>query len=439
VTGEERPLPIDIVGFLGSECFGAGARDALHAADVVMGIPRLLDTLPDDIAGKRIELSGPLAETLELAAERRALGERVCLLASGDPGFFGIVRVAAARFGVEALVIHPAPSSAAVAFGRAGLHWDDAVVVSAHGRPLAAAVEAVLPVPKAAVLTAPDQPPEALGRALLDAGCGPRRVTVCARLGHDDEAVTRTDLHGLAGGSFPHLAVVILEAPTAFDGPDGGPTLAWGRPDDRYAHRAGMITKAEVRAVALGKLALPAAGVLWDVGAGSGSVAVECSRLAPGLRVFAVERRPDDVERLRRNAAGTGVVVVDGVAPGALAGLPDPDRVFVGGGGLDVLESVMDRLRPGGLVVATYAALDRAAAAANRLGHVVQVAVSRGVHLGGSGTLRLAAENPVFVCWGPGGDDGIEGSGMTGGDRPGGDDGRGGDGPGSAPGSKAPA
>ena len=306
----------------------------------------------------------------------------------------------------------------AVAFARAGVHWDDAAVVSAHGRPLAAAVEAVLARPKAAVLTAPDQPPEALGQALLEAGCGPRRVTVCADLGHADEAVTRTDLAGLAAGSYPAAGgggpggAGSLDAPGtgaggAGRGPVGGPpaaagpTLAWGLPDDRYAHRAGMITKAEVRAVALGKLALPGAGVLWDVGAGSGSVALECARLAPGLRVFAVERRPDDAVRLRENARGTAVVVVEGEAPGALADLPDPDRVFLGGGGLDVLESVMGRLRSGGLVVATYAALDRAAAAADRLGHVVQVAVSRGVPLGGSGALRLAAENPVFVCWGP--------------------------------------
>jgi precorrin-6Y C5,15-methyltransferase (decarboxylating) len=274
-------------------------------------------------------------------------------------------------------------------------------VVSAHGRPLAAAVEAVLPHPKAAVLTAPAQPPEAIGRALLDAGCGPRRVTVCAHLGHEDEAVTRTDLAGLAAGSFPPLAVVVLEAPGALDAGERAATLAWGLPDAGFAHRAGMITKAEVRAVALGKLALPGTGVLWDVGAGSGSVAVECARLAPGLRVFAVERRPDDAERLRANARGTGVVVVEGEAPAVLDGLPDPDRVFLGGGGLDVLEYVVDRLRSGGIVVATYAALDRAAAAAARLGQVVQVAVSRGVPLGGSGALRLAAENPVFVCWGP--------------------------------------
>jgi len=399
VTASAGP-PIAIVGLLGSECFGRAAERALRAADVVLGTPRLLDALPAGVSGKRIELVGALGETLGLVAERREGGERVCVLASGDPGFFGIVRVASARFGREALEIHPAPSSVALAFARAGVHWDDAVVVSAHGRPLAAAVEVALAQPKVAVLTAPDQPPEALGRALRDVGCGPRRVTVCARLGHDDEAVVRTDLDGLAAGSFPPLSVVILEAPGTLD--VGQPTVAWGRPDDRYLHRAGMITKAEVRAVALGKLALPATGVLWDVGAGSGSVAVECARLAPGLRVFAIERRPDDLERLRLNASGTGVVVVEGEAPAVLAEIPDPDRVFVGGGGLNVLEFVMGRLRPGGIVVATYAALDRAAAAASRLGHVVQVAVSRGVPLGGSGALRLAAENPVFVCWGPG-------------------------------------
>jgi precorrin-6B C5,15-methyltransferase / cobalt-precorrin-6B C5,C15-methyltransferase len=398
--------PIAVVGFLGDECFGRAAQAALRGADVVVGSGRLLDVLPADVGSKRIELAEPLADTLELAAERRAQGERVCLLASGDPGFFGIVRMVSARFGPEALEIHPAPSSVAVAFARAGVHWDDAAVVSAHGRPLEAAVERVLPEPKVAVLTAPDQPPEALGRALLAAGCGARRVTVCARLGHADEAITHTDLAGLAGGSFPPLAVVILQAPGAFEAgavstAAAQPTLAWGRPDDLYEHRAGMITKAEVRAVALGKLALPATGVLWDVGAGSGSVAVECARLAPGLRVFAIERRPDDAARLRKNAIDTGVVIVDGEAPAALADLPDPDRVFVGGGGLNVLESVMDRLRPAGVVVATYAALDRAAAAAARLGHMVQVAVSRGVPLGGSGALRLAAENPVFVCWGP--------------------------------------
>jgi precorrin-6Y C5,15-methyltransferase (decarboxylating) len=323
----------------------------------------------------------------------------VALLVSGDPGFFGLLRLARGRFGPAGLAVHPVPSAVALAFARVALPWDDAVVVSAHGRPLQPAVEAVLRHPKVAVLTSPEHPPEALGQGLMSAGSGAREVVVAARLGEPGESLWSGDLNGLAAGRFDALAVVICLAP----GPrsDGGPEWAWGRPDGSYQHRAGLITKAEVRAVALGKLRLPSAGVVWDVGAGSGSVAAECARLAPGLRVFAVERRADDASRLRANLYGTAAVVVPGEAPHALAGLPDPDRAFVGGGGLAVLDAVLARLRPGGTVVATFAALDRAAAAAVRLGHVVQISVSRGVSIGPDGAVRLAAENPVFVCWGP--------------------------------------
>jgi precorrin-6Y C5,15-methyltransferase (decarboxylating) len=163
-----------------------------------------------------------------------------------------------------------------------------------------------------------------------------------------------------------------------------------------------MITKAEVRAVALGKLGLPPTGVLWDIGAGSASVAVEAAGLAPGLAVFAVERDATEAARARANAAahGAAVEVVTGEAPAALAALPDPDRAFVGGGGLEVLAGVLDRLAPGGRVVATYTAMDRAAAGAARLGNLVQVSVARGERLADGG-LHLAAQHPVFVVWGP--------------------------------------
>jgi precorrin-6Y C5,15-methyltransferase (decarboxylating) len=384
---------VTLVGLHGGAWFGDAAGAALRAADVLIGAVRHLHALPAGVPGERVPLTAPVDAVLELAAERRDAGQSVCVLASGDPGFFGLARLAAARFPV---VVHPAPSSVSLAFARAGTNWDDAAVVSAHGRPLSHAVGTVLRHPKAAVLTAPDQPPEAIGRQLLEEGCGPRQVTVCSDLCEPGEAVERGGVAWLAGGAFPARSVVVFLAPAPAADEMG---LAWGLPDDRYAHRDGMVTKAEVRAVALGKLALPQAGVLWDVGAGSGSVAVECARLAPALRVFAVERRPEDAARLRTNTAGTGVTVVEGEAPGALRELPDPDRAFVGGGGLDVLDAVLARLRPGGVAVATYAALDRAAAAARRLGNVVQVAVSRGVPVGAGGALRLAAENPVFVCW----------------------------------------
>jgi precorrin-6Y C5,15-methyltransferase (decarboxylating) len=393
--------PVSLVGLIGGECFGAAARLALSEATVLVGAARHLAALPSGLPGRRVELRGALGAVLDRVAGERDCGEMVCVVVSGDPGFFGLARLARAKFGAAGVAVHPAPSSVALACARAGLAWDDAVVVSAHGRPLGAAVDVIEAHEKVAVLTSPDQPPESVGRALLARNGPDRRVTVVSRLGEPEEQVWNGDTTGLAAGKFDPLSVVVCTAPEARSQAGSGPAWAWGLPESAYRHRNGMITKAEVRAVALGKLRLPAAGVLWDVGAGSGSVAAECARLAPGLRVFAVERQADAVSDLRRNLAATAATVVPGSAPECLTGLPDPDRVFVGGGGLGVLEAVLGRLRPAGTVVATYTAVDRAAAAAARLGQVVQVAVSRGVPVGATRSVRLRAENPVFVCWGP--------------------------------------
>ena len=379
------PERIAVVGV--AEPLGKDAQRAVEQADLVVGAARHLAA----VGRAGFTLTGDIDAALDAIAARPG---RVCVLASGDPGFFGIVRPLAERFGRHRLDVHPAPSSVALAFARLGLPWDDAVVVSAHGRPLDKAAGVAARAPKAAVLVSPDSPPQALGKALLACHAPHDTVAVCSQLGTDDEHVATTDLVGLAGGEWDPLSVVVL---LAGDAVAPTKTLAFGRPEDNYVHRAGMITKAEVRAIVLAKLALPSSGVLWDVGAGSGSVAVECAALAPGLDVYAVERAPQELEA---NAEGTGVRVVRGDAPTALAALPDPDRVFVGGGGPDVLEATLARLRADGRVVATYAALDRAAAAAGRLGHLVQVAVSRGSRLPG-GSFRLAAENPVFVAWGP--------------------------------------
>jgi precorrin-6Y C5,15-methyltransferase (decarboxylating) len=252
------------------------------------------------------------------------------------------------------------------------------------------------------VLTSPENPPQAVAAALLAAGApvGPEgSAVVASRLAEQDEALTFTDLAKIAEGAFDPMSVLVL---TGRSTQGAARSLAWGLPEADFDHASGMITKAEVRAVALGKLDLPAHGVLWDVGAGSGSVGIECARLRPGLEVFAVERDPVQAERIRVNAARHGVrfPVIEGVAPDALTGLPDPDRVFVGGGGIAVLDAALGRLRPTGVVVATYAAMDRAATAASRLGNLVELVISRGVVAGGAG-VRLRAENPVFVCWGP--------------------------------------
>ncbi|HEY1635896.1 MAG TPA: precorrin-6y C5,15-methyltransferase (decarboxylating) subunit CbiE [Acidimicrobiales bacterium] len=375
---------------------GSEARCAIERATLVVGGRRHLAAFAPPSGTRTAPLTADVGAALD---EIEAEAGPVCVLASGDPGFFGIVRPLAERFGAEGLEVHPAPSFVALAFARLGMAWDDAAVVSAHGRPLTAAARAASSHAKVAVLVSPDSPPEALGRALLELGVTDRRAAVCARLGAPDERVDLVDLHALAAGTWDPISVVILLAE-----PDrqSAPVLAWGLPDGSFDHRDGMITHAEVRAVALGKLSLPSRGVVWDVGAGSGSVAIECARSVPAARVLAVEENIADAERISHNADRHGVTVevVTGRAPAAFEGLPDPDRVFVGGGGHAVLSAVLERLRPGGRVVATYAAVDRAVAAADRLGAVVQVAVSRGRRLPDGG-LRLAAENPVFVAWGP--------------------------------------
>lgn len=388
--------PVDLVGMHGGECYGRQAALAVARATVLVGAPRHLEAVAGPAGAERIAVEGDLAATLDVVEDRHRRGERVCVLVSGDPGFFGLGRLARARLAGADVRVHPAPTAASLAWARAGQHWDDALVVSAHGRPGADAVEQVLHHPKVAVLCSPATPPEGLGRALLAAGCGRRDVTVAARLGEAGEEVWRGDVGGLAARAFDPLAVAMFVAPDTRS--DKG--LGWGRSETLYAHRAGMITKSEVRAVALGKLSLPRAGVMWDVGAGSGSVSAECAALAPGLRVFAVEREPGP--GLYANVGEAAVTVVAGAAPGALGSLPDPDRVFVGGGGLPVLDAALARLRPGGVLVATFASMHRACAAADRLGAMVQINVSRSVPVGpGGATSRLAAENPVFVCWGP--------------------------------------
>jgi precorrin-6Y C5,15-methyltransferase (decarboxylating) len=197
---------------------------------------------------------------------------------------------------------------------------------------------------------------------------------------------------------------VAVPARNWFGGGEPTPTACgWALPDDAFAHRAGMVTKAEVRAVALARLAPRPGALVWDVGAGSGSVAVESARL--GAAALAVERRPDDVARISENAAAHGVEVrvVAGAAPEALVGLPRPDAVFVGGGGADVVAGCAgvgaER------VVVALAALDRVGptrAALADAGYAVdgvQLAASRLAPLP-DGAVRLAALNPVVLVWG---------------------------------------
>ncbi|WP_067278211.1 bifunctional cobalt-precorrin-7 (C(5))-methyltransferase/cobalt-precorrin-6B (C(15))-methyltransferase [Streptomyces jeddahensis] len=407
-TGTGAPLPPDAGAALADAGLVAGARRHLDAA---------ADSLPDQ--AQRIVL-GPLAPALEAIEQyvkefHDAPGAtgRVVVLASGDPGFFGIVRALAERFGPAALDVRPGVSSVAAAFARYGLPWDDAVVVSAHGRDLRTAVNVCRAHPKVAVLTGPGAGPAELGGALARCSRG-RTLVVASALGDPaHERIERVRPAEAAARDWgPAVNVVLcldesraLAPMRSVAGPWPGPAR-WALDETEFEHRDSMISKFEVRALALARLGPRVGDLVWDVGAGSGSVAVECARF--GAAVIAVEKTADGIARIEANAAAHGVDVqaVHGAAPTVLSDLPDPDTVFVGGGGRElpaIVTACARRARRA--VVVAMAALDRVPAARAALagaGFVcdgVLLSSSRLVPLPGDVT-RLAATNPVFLLWG---------------------------------------
>jgi precorrin-6Y C5,15-methyltransferase (decarboxylating) len=405
----------------GQAQFGAGVADESSAliadAVLVIGARRHLDAAR--VPADRALALGPLVPALDAVALLREKDPDapVVVLASGDPGFFGIVRVLAKRFGADALDVRPGISSIAHAFARLGVPWDDAVAVSAHGRDPRRAFNICRSQPKVAVLTAPGAGPAEIGAALAAMPGLHRRLIVAADLGGPAESLVELTPAETAARDWPAVNVVlsladaappIAEVMRGVAGYEGAPEGGWALPEEAFAHRDAMLTKAEVRAFTLARLGPRLGELVWDVGAGSGSVAVECARL--GAAAVAIERDADGVERIRANAGAHGVAhavaVVHGRAPEALTELPDPDAVFVGGGGADLAEVVaLAASRARRTVVVTLATLDRVPEARRALLDAglsvegVQLQANRLAPLPGEVT-RLAATNPVFVLWG---------------------------------------
>lgn len=383
-------MTVTVVGLDGA-ALPPGAAQALAGAQVVVGAPYQLANVPVPAS----------ARVLELAELDGLQDTPTVVLASGDPGFFGIVRSLRKR-GLRPVVL-PARSSVARAFALLGRSWDDVAVVSAHGdRPLRRVVNVCRAHPAVAVLTGPGA-----GAAEIVAGLGGwrRSVLVAEDLGGPDERVRRFD-----GGPVrdPHIVLCLADedaVPTRgwiAGGEPVPPAAGWALDEAEFSHRDGMITKSEVRALALARLAPGPGRLVWDLGAGSGSVGVECARL--GAAVIAVERDPAQCARLVANASAhqVDVRVIEGEALAVLGGLPEPDAVFVGGGGPDVVRAAA---KASPRVVVALAALDRLApcrTALREAGHEVdgiQLAASRFAELP-DGSVRLAATNPVLVLWG---------------------------------------
>jgi precorrin-6B C5,15-methyltransferase / cobalt-precorrin-6B C5,C15-methyltransferase len=395
---ERGPGAVWVVGITdaGPASLPAETRTLVERAEVLCGGERHLAFFPDHPA-ERFTIRANVAELLSrLADERRT----TVVLASGDPDCFGIGPLLAAELGMERVTIVPNLSTAQLAFARLGIAWQDAAIVSAHGRPLEAMLPVVLGAEKVAILTDSRNTPAVIARALLQAG-DDAQADVFEHLGGARERHVAGRLADLVDQEFASLNVLIVRRERARPWPLG---LA----DDLFAHRGGMITKAEVRAVSVAKLRLHERAVVWDVGAGCGSVAVEASGLARRGQVYAIERDPVQLayldENRRRFGAGN-ITVVAGAAPAALAELPDPDAIFIGGSGGElpaILAVGMTRLRAGGRIVANLATIEHLTAlletarAAAWTSEVVQIAVSRGTDI--AGATRFAALNPIFIA-----------------------------------------
>jgi precorrin-6B C5,15-methyltransferase / cobalt-precorrin-6B C5,C15-methyltransferase len=391
---------IDVIGIddSGLACLTPAEAEIIDQATLLCGGARHLALFPG-VERPAISIGGDLDSFYRTLAAWDC--GPVAVLASGDPCYFGIGPLLAERFGGR-VSIHPRPSSVAMAFARLGIAWQDATVVSVHGRPIAEALPAVLRASKVAILTDAEHTPAVMAEVLLAAGMDDCRAFVFERLGGTQEQIHEHHLSEIPGRRFDALNVLILLP----DGPyqTGG---GFGHADTEFESLRGQITKAEVRAIALARLEPWRATTCWDVGAGCGSVSIEAASLMPTPNLHAIERDPQQLAVMHRNLArhrSTGVHLVEGSAPEVLDALPPPDAVFVGGGGqalTSILEVTCKRLRPGGRLVANFARLEslsdwRAyAASTSWQAELVEVNVARGEPLA-DGT-RLAPLGAVFV------------------------------------------
>jgi len=409
---------LTVIGYAGAE-LGADARAVLKTATLVVGGARHLAAVPVPQDARTIQM-GALEPALDALGRHEG---RAVVVASGDPGFFGVVRRLRAG-GLEVHRVIPAVSSVAAAFAAVRLDWDDAAVVSAHGgasntrRSLRRAVNACLAHPKVAVLTGPRATPRDLAKALLAAGlrASDRVIWVAERLGTDEERVLSFDLAEAAQARTEEPNVVLCLAPVPARESSGwlagarsggltaGDAPAAPLPDEAFEHRDGQITKQETRTQVVSLLGPKFGDLIWDLGAGSGSVGIECARR--GAAVLAVEQDAESCERIRSNAAkqgGTGLYIRAGDAADLVSRLPEPDAVFIGGGGIDVLRAVLDCRPP--RLVATFASLERASSVLPLLashGYAAEGMLHQASRFAAlpDGTHRLAAQNPVFIVWG---------------------------------------
>jgi precorrin-6Y C5,15-methyltransferase (decarboxylating) len=406
----ESKIHILGVGSDGLAGLTARAREILTSADLILGADQALHLVPELKAEKQ-RIGADLQDVVR-TLESNFGGKRMVVLAGGDPLFYGVARYLCDRLGKDRFDVLPHVSSMQLAFARVKESWEDAYLTNLATHPLANVLDRIRVAETVGLFTSETEDPAAVAKELLARGLDYFRAYVCENLGAPDERVTQGELADIAGMEFAPLNVMILKRKPGR--PDQRrPTTEFrrfGNPDDVFAQsrpKSGLITQAEVRAIALAQLDVQPGSIVWDIGAGSGSLAVEAAQLAEPGTVYAIEQDVADYQLILANAQTFGVTnlkAIHGTAPAVFDGLPAPDAIFVGGLSHEVarlVNAAHTRLRSGGRLVVNVATLEALSAtytALKQLGApvgVLLVNVARGTEQ--LETLRFDAVNPTFV------------------------------------------
>jgi precorrin-6B C5,15-methyltransferase / cobalt-precorrin-6B C5,C15-methyltransferase len=389
-----RWLSIVGIGEDGVAGLSATARGLIAGADIVFGGERHIDLASSLIRKEKRPWPSPFDGAVDEVLRYR--GRPVCVLATGDPFHYGVGAVLVRRIDAHEMNILPVPSAFSLAAARLGWPLQQTVLLSVHGRDLDLVRPHLQPGARILALTSGGEGPGALAKLLAASGFGASRLTVLEALGGERERARCTTAAAFDLGGVDPLNTVAIEVEAAADARiiARAPGLA-----DALFEHDGQITKREIRAVTLSALAPRRGELLWDIGAGAGSVAIEWMLADPSLRAVAIEKRPERIARIRRNAAAFGVPgleIVEGTAPDALSKLPPPQAIFIGGGVSDwgVLDTAIHALRPTGRLVVNAVTLDGEAQLLARHaalgGELIRIAIARSGAIGAKAGWRAA-------------------------------------------------
>ncbi|MFZ3063928.1 MAG: precorrin-6y C5,15-methyltransferase (decarboxylating) subunit CbiE [Nitrospirota bacterium] len=399
------------IGINGKDDLSDKALKIIEGSDILFGGERHLSYFPD-FKGDRFAIKSNLKDVVQHIKENR--NKKITVLASGDPGFFGIADYLIKNLGKDSIEIIPNISSMQWAFAKIKETWHDAEIVSSHGRGIENIIEAASHNNKIGIFTSSGDEPKKIAEALIKSNLNNFTAYMCEDIGSTEEKIESYPLNKVVSKSFSPLNIMILTkgAQEGIIDKETNPQIEgiFGLPDESFIHSAGLITKEEIRAISLAKMRISENSVVWDIGACSGSVAIEAGRIAKSGRVYAIEKKHERIEQIKENIKNfsmNNIEIIEGEAPDCLKGLSEPDAVFIGGSSgrlKTILEVCSKSMKSKGCLIINAITLDTLKTATDSLKWLsmpfeivsVNIAKSKGI----SDSIFFEAQNPVYIISG---------------------------------------